>query len=105
MLKSPPKINLGSSSSPEYNVGKGGKSIAELFEFCVSANKLRGSQKSISGAELVVLDCEMGDGEGESDGQELMERRSEDWLAVTDSGWMNTTDTTNLLVPRHLNFA
>ena len=49
----------------------------------------------------MVLDCESGDGEGESEGQELMERGSEAWLAVTDGGWINTTDTTNSLDPRH----
>ena len=32
----------------------------------------------------------MGDGEGERDGQELMERRSEAWEAVSEGGWMNT---------------
>ena len=79
--------------------------MAMLLEFCVSTKRFRGSQKSISVAELMVPDCESGDGEGESDGQELMERGSEAWLAVTDGGWINTTDTTNSLDPRHLNFA
>ena len=32
----------------------------------------------------------MGDGEGERDGQELMERRSEAWEAVSEGGWMKT---------------
>ena len=75
-----------------------------LLEFCVSTNRLRGSQKSKSVAERVVLDREIGDGEGERDGQELMERRSEAWLAVADGGWINTTDKTKL-EPRHSNFA
>ena len=66
-----------------------------LFEFCVSTNRLRGSQTLKSVVEIVVLDREIGDGEGEREGQELMERRSEAWLAVTDGGWINTTDITN----------
>ena len=32
----------------------------------------------------------IGDGEGERDGQELMERRSEAWEAVSEGGWMKT---------------
>ena len=76
-----------------------------LLEFGVSTKRLRGSQKSKSVAEVVVLDRGIGDGEGEREGQEVMERRSEAWLAVTDGGWMNTTDTTQLLEPRHFNFA
>lgn len=70
--------------------------MAMLLEFCVSTNKLRGSQKSKSVADMVVLDREIGDGEGEREGQELMERRSEAWLAVTDGGWINTTDRTKI---------
>ena len=105
MLRSPPRIILCSSSSPEHKVGKGGKSMAIWLEFCVSTKRFRGSQKSISVVELMVLDCESGDGEGESEGQELMERGSEAWLAVTDGGWINTTDTTNSLDPRHFIFA
>jgi len=31
-----------------------------------------------------------GEGEGERDGQESMERRSDDWLAVTECGWIKT---------------
>ena len=54
---------------------------------------------------MVVLGREIGEGEGEREGQELMERRSEAWLAVTDGGWINTTDTTESLEPRHTNFA
>lgn len=32
----------------------------------------------------------IGEGDGERDGQELIERRSEDKLAVPDRGWINT---------------
>lgn len=75
-----------------------------MLGFWVSTYKFRGSQKSKSVAERVVLDREIGDGEGEREGQELMERRSEAWLAVAEGGWINTTDTTKL-EPRHFNFA
>lgn len=36
----------------------------------------------------------MGEGEGESDGHESMDRRSDDWLAVTECGWMKTAGNT-----------
>ena len=75
-----------------------------LLEFCVSTSRWRGSQKSKSAEELVLLDRDTGDGEGESEGQELMERRSEAWLAVTDGGWINTTDRTVSLESRQFGF-
>ena len=94
-LRSPPRINLCSSSSPEHRVGKVGKStaVAMLFVFRVSTNRFRGSQKSKSVSDMT--ECGTGEGEGERDGQELMERRSEAWLPISEGGWINTTDTTN----------
>ena len=90
-----PKINLCSSSSPGQRVGNGGKStvVVALPGLCESTRISRGLQK----LRLVLegFDCCAGDGEGEREGQELMDRRSEAWLAITEGGWMNTTDTTN----------
>ena len=52
-------------------------------------SKFRGSQKSKSVSD--VTDRGIGDGEGESDGQETpAERRSDAWLAVTDGGCRKT---------------
>lgn len=50
---------------------------------------LRGSQQK-SNSVSDFADVGAGDGDGERDGQELMERRSEAWLAVTEGGWMKT---------------
>ena len=58
---------------------------------------LRGSQKSKSVSDLA--DVGAGDGEGESEGQELMERRSEAWLAVTEGGWMKTNQKLSVSTP------
>ena len=75
-----------SSSSPEQSVGKGGKSTATLLklEFGELLIRFRGSQKSYSMSE--VAERGFGEGEGEREGQELIERRSEDLLAVTERG-------------------
>lgn len=79
-----------SSSSPEHRVGKGGNSRATLLKLEVgeSTSKLRGSQKSILVSEMA--DRGIGEGDGESEGQELIERRSDVKLVVTDGGWINT---------------
>ena len=85
-LKSPPRINLCSSSSPEHNVGSGGKStvVVTLPVFDALTIKFRGSQKSMSVSERTERGA--GDGEGDREGQELMERRSEAWLAISEGG-------------------
>ena len=57
----------------------------------------RGSQKSNSVSDLA--DVGAGDGDGERDGQELMERRSEAWLAVTEGGWMKTNQKLSVSIP------
>ncbi len=85
-LRSPPSISLCSPLSPEHEVGKNGKStvVVTWLVFWISTRRLRGSQKSKSVSE--VTERGTGDGEGESEGQELMERRSEAWLAITEGG-------------------
>ena len=82
----PPKKNLCSSSSPEHRVDKAGKSPAAPVKLLLDAptRRLRGSQKSKSVVEAVGRG--IGEGDGERDGQELMERRSEAWRAVTERG-------------------
>ena len=69
-----------------YKVEKSGKSSCKAFELELgdSTTRLRGSQKSKSRSE--VTDRGIGDGEGESEGHEVAERRSDVWLAVTDGG-------------------
>ena len=91
-----PKRSLCSSSSPEHRVGKGGKSRATLLKVEVgeSTNRLRGSQKSILLLSEMV-DRGIGEGDGESEGQELIERRSDVKLVLTDGGWINTVIVTN----------
>ena len=42
------------------------------------------------------MECDTGEGEGESDGQESMERRSEAWQAITEGGWINTAGPTSV---------
>lgn len=77
-------------------MGKGGKSAddADCSGLCASTSSLRGSQKSKSVSEIEVAELGTGEGEGEREGQELMDRRSEVWLAVTEGRWMNTNHRT-----------
>ena len=76
MLVIPPNMNLCSSSSPAHSVGRGGKSTAKAFVLLLGdlTSRFRGSQKSKSASE--VADRGIGEGDGESEGQELVERRS-----------------------------
>ena len=98
-VMSPPRISLCSSSSPEHKVGKVGKSgvTDELTGLSESTSKLRGSQKLNCVSE--DTDCGTGDGEGESDGQALMDRRSEAWLTGADGGLINTISGVTTLAP------
>ena len=79
-------MSLCSSSSPEQRVGKVGKSPAAPGRVLVAVptRRLRGSQKLKSVVD--TIGCGIGEGEGERDGQDSMERRSEAWLAVTEGG-------------------
>lgn len=94
-MESLPKRNLCSSSSPEQSVGKGGKLSATPVKLEVgeSTMRLRGSQKSALVFEMA--DRGTGEGDGESEGQELIERRSDVKLVVTDGGWINTVIVTS----------
>ena len=81
--------NPGSSLCPSlsgYRVGRGERSKCSTLELERGdlTNRLRGSQKSKSVSE--VTDCGMGDGDGERDGHDVVERRSDAWLAVTEGG-------------------
>ena len=80
------ELGLGRNlcSSPEQKVGKADNSPAGEAKLLVPTIKLRGSQKSKSVVE--VVERGIGDGDGEREGQESMERRSEAWLAVTEGG-------------------
>lgn len=77
-IESQPNKNLCSSSSPGHSVGNGGKSIATLLKLELGEVlvKFRGSQKSYSMSEMAERG--FGEGDGEREGQELIERRSED---------------------------
>ena len=69
-----------------------------LFTILLKApptSKLRGSQKSKSVVKAV--EWGIGGGDGERDGQESMERRSEAWLAATEGGWIKTAGAINLV--------
>ena len=70
---SPPKTNR-CSSSPAQSVGRGGNST-ERVELVEPTVRFRGSQKSNFGSTFVV--CGIGEGDGESEGQVLVERSSE----------------------------
>ena len=81
--------NPGSSlwlSLSECKVGRGGRSKCSTLELEIGdlTRRLRGSQKSKSVSE--ATDCGIGDGEGEREGQDVVERRSDAWLAVTEGG-------------------
>ena len=67
-------------------MGKGGKSTAVVMLDTLEAPtiRFRGSQKSKSVSDSTERGA--GDGDGEREGQELMERRSEAWLAITEGG-------------------
>lgn len=67
-------------------MGRGERSKCKTLEVETGdlTRRLRGSQKSNPISE--VTDRGIGDGDGESDGHEIVERRSDAWLAVTEGG-------------------
>jgi hypothetical protein len=98
-----PRTARGASSS-HVSVGRGGRSwgVGTLTDSTVN---WRGSQKSepteltdsaVKAWEWARNSEGTGDGEGESEGQEVAERRSDVWLAVSDGGWMNTGGATEI---------